>query len=205
MTTRRYVSPVRTAAADRKRDQVVAAAGRLLRDGPLSEFSMDAVAKAAGVTRLTVYRQFGSRRALFEAVFDERAQKGGLHQIPQALAMPDPWQALDRLIEIFCGFWSSDEAVGRLHDAMAADPEFAQALADRNERRRKLMGVLVGRIAPTAGSQARSDAVDLLFAMTSYAMFAMLRPGRRPEEIGDLVKSACAAVIAGLIEPHPAG
>ena len=203
--TRSYVSPVRTAAADSKREQVVAAAGRLLRDGALSDFSMDAVAKATGVTRLTVYRQFGSRRALFEAVFDERAQKGGLHQIPLAMAIPDPRQALDRLIEIFCGFWSSDEAVGRLHDAMAADPEFAQALADRNERRRKIMSVLAGRIAPTAGSQARSDAVDLLFAMTSYAMFAMLRPGRRPEEIGDLVKSACAAVIAGLIEPHPAG
>jgi hypothetical protein len=75
------------------------------------------------------------------------------------MAMPDPRAALDRLVEIFCAFWSRDPAVGRLHEAMATDPEFAQALIERNERRRKIIDVLVGRIArkaaPAAGAPGR--------------------------------------------------
>jgi len=109
---RRYVSSVRTAAAAAKRDHVLEAAARLLReDTSIAAFSLDAVAKAAGVTRLTVYNQFGSRRGLLEAVFDGIARQGGLTEIPDAMAMADPLMALDRLVQIFCGFWNRDRAV----------------------------------------------------------------------------------------------
>jgi len=106
MPTRPYVSPIRDTAAAEKRARVVDAAGRLLREqADVASFSLDAVAKAAGVTRLTVYNQFGSRRGLLEAVFDERARQGGLNRIADAMAMSDPRAGLDRLVEIFCDFW----------------------------------------------------------------------------------------------------
>jgi hypothetical protein len=77
---------------------------------------------------------------------------------------------------------------------MATDPEFASALIERNERRRKGVRVLVDRIAgKTASRRARQDAVDTIFALTSYAMFAMLSPGRSVGEICHLVQSACRA------------
>src|SRR3977135_3127673 len=128
MPTRPYVSSVRTAAAAEKRDRVIATAARLLReDASIASFSLDAVAKAAGVTRLTVYHQFGSRRGLLEAVFDEIARQGGLTQIADAMAISNPRAALDRLVEIFCAFWNRDPAVGRLPAAMGTDPEFGEA------------------------------------------------------------------------------
>src|ERR1700716_1849283 len=201
MPTRRYVSSVRTAEAAAKRDRVIAAAARSLRENAsIATFSLDAVAKAAGVTRLTVYHQFGSRRGLLEAVFDEIARQGGLTEISDAMAMSDPRAALDRLVEIFCAFWNRDAAVGRLHEAMATDPEFAQALIGRNERRRKTVNVLVERIAgTTAAPRARRDGADLIFALTSFAMFAMLRADRSVEEVCALVKSACRSAIGPLI------
>jgi AcrR family transcriptional regulator len=193
MSTRRYVSSVRTAAAAQKRARVIDAAARSLReDASIGTFSLDTVAKAAGVTRLTVYNQFGSRRGLLEAVFDDIALRGGLTEIGDAMAMPDPYAALDRLVEIFCAFWSKDPAVGRLHEAMATDPEFARALLERNERRRKAFTTLVRRVAEkTASSRARQDAVDMIFALTSFAMFAMLSRDRSADEVCALVKSAC--------------
>src|SRR6266404_9405069 len=103
MRRRAYVSSVRTAAAAEKRDRVVEAAAKSLReDASIARFSLDNVAKAAGVTRLTVYNQFGSRRGLLEAVFDDIARRGGLPEIAEAMAMPDPLVALDRMVEIFC-------------------------------------------------------------------------------------------------------
>jgi AcrR family transcriptional regulator len=203
MSTRPYVSSVRTTAAAEKRARVIEVAARLLRkDASIARFSLDAVAKAAGVTRLTVYHQFGSRRGLLEAVFDDIAQRGGLTEIADAMATPDPRAALDRLVEIFCAFWSRDPAVGRLHEAMATDPEFAQALLERNERRRKTFNALVRRAAgKTASPRAQHDAVDMIFALTSFAMFAMLGRDRSVDEVCELVKSACR----GALEPLPAG
>src|SRR5258708_14771734 len=128
MSTRSYVSSVRTAAAAAKRDRVIEAAARSLReDASIAGFSLDAVAKAAGVTRLTVYHQFGSRRGLLEAVFDDIARRGGLDEIADAMAMPDPRAALDRLVEIFFAFWDRDPATGPLPPPSASDPHFPPA------------------------------------------------------------------------------
>jgi AcrR family transcriptional regulator len=203
---RTYVSSVRTAAAAANRDRVIEAAARRLReDASIASFSLDHVAKAAGVTRLTVYHQFGSRRALLEAVFDEIARQGGLAGIAGAMAIPDPRAALDALIEIFCAFWRRDPAIGRLHDAMATDPEFATALIERNERRREALTVLVERIAGNAAPhRSRQDAVDIIFALTSYPMFAMLSPGRSTSEVCDLVRSACRSALEPLLPERPA-
>src|SRR5947209_17984365 len=98
MPKRRYVSSVRSAAAATSRARVVAAAAALLRqDGGIAGFSLEAVARAAGVTRLTVYNQFGSRRGLLEAVFDEIAARGGLTRLPGVLQMADARAALTQL------------------------------------------------------------------------------------------------------------
>ncbi len=197
MPRRAYVSSVRTAAAAEKRDRVLDAAAKALReDAGIARFSLEGVAKAAGVTRLTVYNQFGSRRGLLEAVFDDIAREGGLHGIADAMTMADPRKALDRFVEIFCAFWNRDPAVGRLHDAMATDPEFAEAVLERNERRRKGLTALVERVAgKIASRKARVDAVDTIFALTSYPMFAMLRPGRSAEDVCRLIQSACRAAL----------
>jgi AcrR family transcriptional regulator len=192
MPKRHYISSVRAAAAAEKRDRVIQAATKLLRENTnIAAFSLDAVAKAAGVTRLTVYNQFGSRRGLLEAVFDVIARQGGLTRIEEAMAMPDPRIGLDRLVEIFCYFWNRDSAIGRLQEAMSADPELARALIERNERRRKTLEILVARIdRRKASSSARRDAVDLIFALTSYAMFANLCSNRPADEACRLIQSA---------------
>ena len=194
---RPYVSPLRAAAANEKRERVVAAATQSLReDGGLGSFSLDSVAKAAGVTRLTVYNQFGSRRGLLEAVFDDIASRGRLATIPEALSLPDPLQGLDAIIDRFCEFWSSDEAIARLHDAMATDAEFAIALTQRNERRRKLLQALMKRLAPAdLPARERRDAIDFLYAMTSFAMFRILGSNRGVAAVAQLIKTSCRAVL----------
>jgi AcrR family transcriptional regulator len=193
MATRSYLSPARDAAAAATQAKVVEAAARLLREpGAAAGFSLDAVAKAAGVTRLTVYNKFGSRRGLLEAVFDQRAQEGGLARIPEAMKMPDPRAALARIVTIFCEFWAHDPAVGSLHDAASADPEFRLALTERNELRRTLLRALVKRcLAPAQHRRRGDDAVDLLFALTSHAMYRSLEQGRSGAQVCALLLPLC--------------
>lgn len=199
-----YVSVLRAAAANEKRERVVAAATQSLReDGGPGSFSLDSVAKAAGVTRLTVYNQFGSRRGLLEAVFDDIAARGRLATIPQALSLPDPLQGLDAIIDRFCEFWSSDEAIARLHDAMATDAELAIALTLRNERRRRLLQALMKRLVPAdVLARQRRDAIDFVYAMTSFAMFRILGSNRSAAAVAQLIKTSCRAVL-GAAAPTP--
>lgn len=197
MTKRNYVSPVRASAAAETRERIIAAGAKLLRkDASIANFSLDVVAKAAGVTRLTVYNQFGSRRGLLEAVFDHIAREGGLFELTDVMTMADPRAALDRVVAIFCTFWSHDPAIGGLNQAVATDPEFGDSLVERNERRRELLTALVSRIVekPAAKHTVR-DAVDMIFVLTSYPTFAALSPQRSTEEVCRLLQTACHAAV----------
>lgn len=186
MTPRSYRSPVREAAASATRARIVTAASALL-SAPtgIAGFSLEAVAKKARVTRLTVYKHFGSRRVLLEEVFDGIAARGGLHRIAEAMADPDPHRALQRIVSIFCDFWSvGTSALAHLHAAGASDPEFEESVRARNERRRHVLSVLVRRLAGNRQPRARSrnDLVDVLFALTSLPFFAQLTSSGRTSE-----------------------
>lgn len=191
-STRTYVSSVRTAAAAEKRQAVIDAATRFLReDGAIAHFSLDAIAKAAGVTRLTLYNQFGSRSGLLEAVFDDIARRGDLARLADAVADPDPWRGLDHLVEIFCTFWSFEPAVGRVQDAGVIDRDFGQAVLDRTERRRPTIGSIVRRLHPGQSERGERDMVDMVFLLTSYASFQSLSAGRESAAVCALLKRAC--------------
>ena len=183
MSPRPYKSPRRIAGATQTRQRIVAAAATILGTAEgIRGFSLQAVAKKADVTRLTVYNQFGSRRALLEAVFDERAARGGLHRIAEVMAGSDPQAGLLQVIAIFCDFWSFDpDTLGLLHAAGASDPEFGASVRERNERRRRLLSVLVRRMAQDRKlrPKALGDLTDLLFALTSFQFFSQLTGGAR--------------------------
>ncbi|MGY4397143.1 AcrR family transcriptional regulator [Sphingomonas sp. UYAg733] len=192
MTERRpYTSAARDAVAAATRTRLLAAAGAVLREG--ETLSLEGVAKRAGVTRLTVYNQFGSRRGLLEALFDERAAAGGLDGLAGAMAMADPRAALREAVAIFTHFWGGDGAVARLHDAAAADPEFGTALAERHERRHKLIGILLERMAITG--EPGSELTDVLTALTSQAFHAQLAKGRDAMAIRRIVTQLVDAAI----------
>ncbi|KQV56237.1 MULTISPECIES: TetR/AcrR family transcriptional regulator [unclassified Caulobacter] len=196
-TSRSYASAKREAKAAETRARLVAAAAGLLREPGGAALSLEAVAAAAGVTRLTVYNQFGSRRGLLEAVLDEVASAGGLLAIAEAMALADPRETLTRMVTVFCGFWSSNAGLTGLYAAAGADPELAQSLAARNARRRELLAVLVKRHGGRDPA-AQRDVVDLLFALTGFPMFQSLRvDDRPPEAVAALLAPLCDRVLTG--------
>jgi hypothetical protein len=110
-------------------------------------------------------------------VFDERAKRGGLEQIPDAMRLPDPSASIDAVIALFIDFWTADRAVlGSLYALGTTDAELRSALTARNERRRHLFGVLTLRISAAGRIDADSAAelADVLFALTSYGFYADL-------------------------------
>jgi AcrR family transcriptional regulator len=193
MSPRPYRLGQRQVAADETRARILAAARDQLAED--SSFSIDAVARRADVARMTVYYQFSSKRGLLEALFDALAARGGMQQLPSAFQQANPEAALNRFIDVFARFWSSDRIVLRRLRAMASlDGELDEVLRERNEGRRNGLRVIVSRLPGRTGHI--TDTVDLLFALTSFENFDVLAgPDHTPEEVGPLVKRAAAAIV----------
>jgi len=174
-----YRSELRDAAADVTRTRIMRASRRLLTGGKdLPAFSLDAVAREAGVTRLTVYNQFESKRGLVEAVFDDIAERGGLFELRSVLADPDAMSCLRRVVAVFCRFWAShDRALAKLAGMTKLDRDIAASLKQRTERRRGVLTVLVKRLLPRVHEPA--DLVDILFTLTSFETFEALSVRQR--------------------------
>lgn len=191
---RRYTLGRRQAAVDETRGRILRAARRLLLAKRGADFSLDAVARRARVTRLTVYHQFGSRRGLLEALFDDMAAKGGLFDaLPNAFRQADPEEALARFVATFGHFWAEGRPIVRRLQALGVlDPELGKAIAGRNEWRRQGLRVIVGRLGRGASSD---QAVDVLFTLTSFHTFDTLAGQRSPEAVVPVVLRLARAAV----------
>jgi AcrR family transcriptional regulator len=173
-----YRSELRNAAADVTRTRIIEASRRLLTGGKdVPAFSLESVAREAGVTRLTVYNQFASKRGLLEAVFDDIARRGGLFELRSVMADADAMSSLQRVVAVFCRFWAShDRALAKLAGMTKLDRDIAASLQQRMERRRRVLTVLVERLP---GVREPADLVYILFALTSFETFEALSVRRR--------------------------
>lgn len=192
----------RQVATDQTRARIIAAARELLSAGAgFDGFSVEAVARQADVARMTVYYQFGSKVGLLEALADDLAARGGMERLAEAFRQPDALEALDAFIAVFGHFWSCDRlATRRLRGLAALDPDFAQVIQARDERRREGLRVVVRRLAEQHGWPAPAsldETVELLHMLTSFESFDSLAGSMRsPDDVVYLVQQLARAVLA---------
>jgi AcrR family transcriptional regulator len=204
MSPRAYRLGKREAAATETRSRILGAAREILADeSGTADLSMDAIARRADVSRLTVYYQFKSRPGLLEALYDQMAARGNLRRIAEVFHEPDVSVALEKLVRIFFAFWSSDPVVIRRLRGMAAlDAEMAPGLHARDARRQHIARELLGRIPSSKKTNTRSEemnfAADVLSMLTSFETYdALARAGHKEKEIIDTVIKL-ARLAAGL-------
>ena len=197
--TRPYNLGRRQEVADETRTRIILAARKLLatRKG-VAAFTMDAVAREAKVSRMTLYHQFGSKPAILTALLEVLADEGGITAaLPNAFKQPD---ALDAFVAAFGHFWNSDRILYRRMAALATiDPEVEPTLRARQEWRRKGLTVLVQRLMSGKGREkpsAPAMTVDVLFTLTSFSTFDMLAgAGRTPADVIPVVQRLCRQVV----------
>jgi AcrR family transcriptional regulator len=187
MASRSYRLGRRQAAVDRTRAVILAAARDLLASGGPG-LSAGAVARRAGVSRITLYNRFGSKEGLLrELAADARSQGAGR----SGADATDPRGRLRQRIAASCSMWSADpalfrrlEAVGHLEvEAPTEDRALAEALAAADQLR--------------PGCSLK-EAEDVIGALTSFEVFDRLhKDGRRTTTaVADILMRLAAAVLA---------
>src|SRR6266516_3559308 len=124
------------------RGRVMAAVRELLQEGAFHESTVEQVAARAGVSRATVYQQFGSRLGLVDAICDSL-------DLSAIEAAPD----LATLLQRTSDFWAREEApLSQLYDAAAVDPAAREFVERQTRDRYRHLSRLVDRQGlPTLG------------------------------------------------------
>src|SRR5690348_4603471 len=115
----------RQAAVDRTGQEILGAARQAVAETPGGSVSVGAVARRAGVSRLTIYNRFGSKAGLLRALAPQPARTE-----PDTA---DPREALHRRLLEACAAWAADPSLYRHLPAAAGmgDPELDRRLAER--------------------------------------------------------------------------
>jgi AcrR family transcriptional regulator len=186
MSPRSYRLGRREGAVKRTREAILAAARDVLASAGGSGLSAGAVARRAGVSRITVYNQFGSKDGLLRQLA-AGAQRGRSPAVRPADARDE---LRHRIVES-CLMWASDPLLFRGLPAVAT-AELGMQGDDRALAERLASA---GQLRPGCSLK---EAEDVIGALTSFAVFdRMHKDGRRSTTaVAEILMRLAAAILA---------
>ena len=175
MDKRQYVQTARSAAAAETRRRVLAAARATLERGPLRALKVDEVARAAGVSRSTVYLLYGSRAGLFDALARYLREEAGFERLVAAFRLPDALDALRTAQRVAVELYAALPELARAMFTLAAiDPDAVAAVTAIEDGRRPGQAALARRLAEQGYLRpgvSVEEAIDILTVVTSFQAF----------------------------------
>jgi AcrR family transcriptional regulator len=155
----------------------------MLAQGTFHDTSLEGLATRAGVSRATVYRAFGDKQAVVEALTWHELAKAELGRIDAAHELPDPLRAVHEVLRENCRMFSAlGDGLPLVLDLARRDPDVAAIVdATYNGRRHRSMEHAAARLldAGLAKSGWSADAIaDSLVALTSFEVFETLTAWR---------------------------
>jgi AcrR family transcriptional regulator len=155
-------------------------------------FTVEAVAARAGVARMTVYYQFGTKKGLRDALFGDLAASELVGRLGNSVAQSASLEALAEFIGTLVGFWAADRTViRRLRSLALLDPEAERTLRVADGHRFDAVRRIVRRLTEQHGRPSLAvadDVVLILFSLTSFETFDVLAGvGRSPEDVATLL------------------
>lgn len=200
-SSRSYQLGQRQAAADEKRLKIISAARELIMsERAPAGFSIDAVAKQAGVARMTVYNQFGGKIGLLEALFDDLATRGQIYRLRDVFKIEAPLEALNEFIAAFGRFWTADRIIiRRLHALITLDSEMLPAELARQARRRKGLRTIVEKLNEKyklTSDFSFDEIIEIAHTLTGFETFdALAGTTRSPEDVISIVQRLILEVL----------
>jgi AcrR family transcriptional regulator len=190
------MSPTRRELVRATRTRIVDAAARLTRDRGPSGFSMDVLAKEAGVARATVYEHFRSKRAVLDELASSMAQTVAIDE-PLA-ANADPLTALRDLLGEVCRHWAAHEERMQGLLTLSALTGKDQAGDGVDEKQLQRLVDALAHAHHLRPHWSVAEAVDALGALTSYPTYERLR---RAPRTPDQVEAVLAKLVVAIVSP----
>ncbi len=160
--TRRYHSPLRAARAEATRTAILEAATQWMQRNPHAAFTLEAIARAAGIERRTVFRHFVTKEVLLAACWSRINEKVAPQTLPTSLP-----ELLAAPSSTFANFDQEEDVIrASLHSATGREMRLAQAPERRVAFRRALGETTRG--APPAQRRKLECVTHALYSASAW-------------------------------------
>ncbi len=193
---------LRARGVERTRANILAAARRNLIDAGYRNLSLEQVAADAEITRVTIYRKFGNRLGLIDAVAENLSRQSGLVAgMRAAAALGDSVAAFTAMVSELCRFWSVDpDLFRRLIGLAAVDPDAREVVDSREQWRVDQVALFVARMAGAGRLRGPFDvdtAAAAVAAATSFTTWDELTSRLAVGE--DEIEGIVLALLRGVV------
>lgn len=180
---RRYDSTRRRARAALTNERMVDAAARLFAERGYVATTVEAIARAAGVSPQTFYAAFGSKRGVLFELLDGMARRADAAALARAIvATSDPRAQLALLVEYRVRLYAgAARELEMLRAAMHVESDAAAVWAEGEERRRRNQAELLrswhaaGVLRPGLSARRAGDILWALSGPDVYRLFVAER------------------------------
>lgn len=162
-----YHSELRAQQAEATRSRIIEAAMRVMAGG-IATLSIPDVAREAGVSVPTVYRHFGTKRDLVDAIYPYLASRAGIEPI-------DVPKTVDEFREMVRNVFGRLESLGELARVAMSSPASDEARRSQMPARQAMSRQFVATVMPHGSATDRERLSRVLLVLTSSSGMRMWR------------------------------
>lgn len=164
---RAYHSDLREQQAEETRARIIDAAIRVMAGG-IASLSIPDVAREARVSVPTVYRHFGTKRDLLDAIYPHLASRAGIGRI-------DVPESVEEFREMVRNVFGKLESLGEVARAAMSSMASDEARRMQMPARQAMSRQFVATVMPDGSSTDRERLTRLLVVLTSSTAMRMWR------------------------------
>jgi len=191
----------RPRGAHATRSRILDAATSLIVENGYQSISLEDIAEKAGVSRRTIYDQFGSKRGVLEGIVNRMAEEGLPELLTAVSQSKDPVEALRKAVPLSVAFTDRNVKIVLVFYAQAInDPDFRSvweyAQQNRWNNLRRIVEWL-DREGRLAEGWTLDHATDWLHSLTSYQLHdeLVVKRGWSHEEMANMLMRDISAML----------
>lgn len=186
-------------AALSPRERLVLAATRLFCSHGIAATGVDAVLREAGVAKMTLYKIFGSKDRLVEAVLEEEGRRWRDWFLPALMEGPQPArEKLDRIFPLLKEWFEKDDFYGcPFINAVGEHDKSDPRMRDLALRHKAEVLDAIAALAKEAGAADPGSLAHQIGLLIDGAIVAVMVT--RQPALADVAAQACGAVMGAAL------
>ena len=182
-----------------RRSQLLDTAAAIIEDMGFAGFTMETLAKAAGVSNPLVYKYFDSRQEIFKELLLRELEDFRL-KIRVKVAST---QSFEELVRVFVEVNFEQSESGNVRDVLLSQPDLRNALSKMIQRNNKEIGrILIERVIKENRTMTLERAEHLLYMGSAASIAAAEKVNRSGRSRQRLIDNTVSFILAGFAAPY---
>ncbi len=182
-----------------RRSQLLDTAAAIIEDMGFAGFTMEKLAKAAGVSNPLVYKYFDSRQEIFKELLLRELEDFRL-KIRVKVAST---QSFEELVRVFVEVNFEQSESGNVRDVLLSQPDLRNALSKMIQRNNKEIGrILIERVIKENRTMTLERAEHLLYMGSAASIAAAEKVNRSGRSRQRLIDNTVSFILAGFAAPY---